>query len=91
MLQSDGEARRREKILDWISTSESESKHNAIRMPRVAGTGEWLVNTDEFMTWRMGVDYPSLLWCTYRRSLCLLLRVETCNSRHVLGVFGLDT
>ena len=65
MLQDDREALRREKILDWISTLENESKHNAIRMPRVEGTGEWLLNTKEFMTWRMGMKSPSVLWCTY--------------------------
>ena len=65
MLQNDRQTLERKKTLDWISTFEDESKHNAIRMPRVAGTGEWLINTQEFMTWRMGVEHPSVLWCTY--------------------------
>ena len=65
MLENDRKDQRREKILDWMSTSENESKHNAIRMPRVPGTGEWLLETEEFMTWRMGEESPSVLWCKY--------------------------
>ena len=65
MLQNDRKAQEREKILDWTSTFENESKHNAIRMPRVAETGEWLKDTKEFMTWRIGVESPSVLWCAY--------------------------
>lgn len=63
MLRSDRKAQEREKILDWISTFGNESKHNAIRMPRVAETGEWLTDTEEFMTWRNGMKSPSVLWC----------------------------
>lgn len=63
MLQDDRKAQEREKILDWISTFENEGKHNAIRMPRVAETGEWLTDTQEFMNWRNGVESPSVLWC----------------------------
>ena len=63
ILQNDRAAQEREKILDWTSTFDNESKHNAIRVPRVAGTGEWLTNTKEFETWRMGVESPSMLWC----------------------------
>ena len=71
MLQDDHKIQEREKILDWISTFDNESKHDAIRMPRVAGTGEWLTDTEEFKTWRMSVESPSVLWCTYRRKSCL--------------------
>ena len=71
MLEDDRKAQRREKILDWISTSENESKHKAIRMPRVPGTGEWLLETEEFMTWRMGEEPPSVLWCMCPRSSSL--------------------
>ncbi|CAD6591949.1 MAG: hypothetical protein ASARMPREDX12_005515 [Alectoria sarmentosa] len=63
ILQNDHKIQEREKILDWISTADNESKHNAIRMPRVAGTGEWLTDTEEFKTWRMSVESPSMLWC----------------------------
>ena len=62
-MQNDRNSQEREKILDWISTFENESKHNAIRMPRVAETCEWLMDTEEFMTWRKGVDLPSVIWC----------------------------
>ena len=90
MLENDHKDQRREKILDWISTSENESKHNAIRMPRVPGTGEWLLDTEEFTTWRMGEDSPSVLWCMYHRRSSPSLRVNAQILRHVLGVFVFD-
>ena len=76
LLQDDHKAQERERILDWISTFDNESKHNAIRRPRVAETGEWLTATKDFETWRVGVDSPSLLWCTYQWTKCPLLRIE---------------
>lgn len=63
ILQKYPKIQEREKILDWISNSDSESKHNAIRMPRVEGTGEWLTETKEFKAWRISVESPSVLWC----------------------------
>lgn len=72
MFENDRKDRRREKVLDWISTLEYESKHNAIRLPRVAGTGEWLLDTENFMAWRMGEEWPSVLWC-------MVISILTCQ------------
>lgn len=54
-------------------------------MPRVAGTGEWLTDTEEFKTWRMSVESPSVLWCTYRRKSCLLFPDRTLSPEICLG------
>ena len=67
MLQNDHLAQEREKVLDWISTLGTESKHHAVRMPRVAETSEWVMETEEFKTWRKGAEAPSVLWCTCQR------------------------
>ena len=57
-------AKEREKVLNWISTIKHEQKHHDVRMPRVDGTGEWLLQEKEFQRWR---DEPrtsnNVLWC----------------------------
>lgn len=63
MLQDDRAVRSREKILNWISTFEHERKHHGIRMPRVKGTGEWLLNSNELQRWRDDLHAPNVLWC----------------------------
>ena len=47
----------REKLLDWISPIKHEQKHHDVRVPRVDGTGEWLLQKKEVQSWR---DEPSL-------------------------------
>ena len=63
-LKDDRASEERERILNWISTFKHEQKHYAIRMPRIAGTGEWLIQENEFQRWR---DEPkpvnNVLWC----------------------------
>ncbi|KAL9123429.1 MAG: hypothetical protein Q9187_000030 [Circinaria calcarea] len=62
-LRNHREVQERENILNWISTFEYEQKHHAIRMPRVEGTGEWLLDRNEFRQWRDDKDSPKVLWC----------------------------
>ena len=54
----------RERVLDWLSTVKHEQKHHDVRMPHVAGTGEWLLEAYQFKSWR---DEPqscnNILWC----------------------------
>ncbi|KAL8724912.1 MAG: hypothetical protein Q9181_006621, partial [Wetmoreana brouardii] len=53
-----------DKILDWISKLKYQQKHLDMRLPRVDGTGEWLLEHPTFQRWR---DQPSnqadTLWC----------------------------
>lgn len=52
------------KILKWISTLSFEEKQTDILSKRHPGTGEWLLEQDEFQSWRNNVrDVPSVLWC----------------------------
>lgn len=57
-------ASEREKILDWISKDKPEQKHHDIRLPRLTGTGQWLLEDPSFKRWR---DRPmgekNTLWC----------------------------
>ena len=45
-------AEERDKLLDWISVDPHEQKHHQIRLPRVAGTGDWFLELGEFWRWR---------------------------------------
>ncbi|KAL8697208.1 MAG: hypothetical protein Q9201_007243 [Fulgogasparrea decipioides] len=54
----------REKVLDWISKLKYEQKHLDIRLPRVDGTGEWLLEHPTFQRWHdQPTDQADTLWC----------------------------
>lgn len=52
------------KVLDWLSTVKHEQNNHDIHMPRIDGTGEWLLHEVAFRNWR---DNPksrdNVLWC----------------------------
>lgn len=63
-FRDNGAAREREQVLEWLSTFKHEEKHHDIRMPRMKGTGEWLLNEGAFRTWRdNSKSRDSILWC----------------------------
>ncbi|KAL8786768.1 MAG: hypothetical protein Q9213_002589 [Squamulea squamosa] len=51
----------REDILNWISNAKPSQKHHAMRLPRVEGTGGWLLEEPRFKNWCNGED--DVLWC----------------------------
>ena len=52
ILSDDRAVEERKPALDWLSTVDHKQKHNDIRMPRMNGTGEWLLNEIAFWSWR---------------------------------------
>ncbi len=64
ILKHDRLSQERSEVLDWISKLNHEQKHHYVRLPRVEGTGEWLLEMEDFERWR---DEPNLhsrvLWC----------------------------
>lgn len=56
----------RESFLDWISTFDFEKVHDSIYAKRHEGTGDWLIQTEEFRTW-FSSSKSSLLWCYGKR------------------------
>ncbi|KAL8645740.1 MAG: hypothetical protein Q9226_007163 [Calogaya cf. arnoldii] len=54
-------SKEREVILNWISNAKTSQKHHDIRLPRVEGTGEWLLQEPAFQDWRDGQQ--TVLWC----------------------------
>lgn len=64
ILRDNGAAREREQVLEWLSNFKHEQKHHDIRMPRMKGTGEWLLNEVAFRTWRdNSKSRDNVLWC----------------------------
>ncbi|KAL8852925.1 MAG: hypothetical protein Q9221_002175 [Calogaya cf. arnoldii] len=53
-------SREREVILNWISSAKSSQKHHDLRLPRVEGTGEWLLQEPAFQDRRNGQQ--TVLW-----------------------------
>ena len=44
----------RSQLLTWLSPLEPSLRHQDIRERRVRGIGEWLLQTEEFRSWRAG-------------------------------------
>lgn len=52
------------KILRWLSHLNFGEKHRDILSKLHPGTGQWLLDSDQFKAWRNGhQDYPPNLWC----------------------------
>ncbi|OBT73030.1 hypothetical protein VF21_07727 [Pseudogymnoascus sp. 05NY08] len=63
LFQDDRSAKRRDTIFNWISKSEHDQKHQAVRSPRVEGTGGWLLERMEYTRWRDDASSSNILWC----------------------------
>ncbi|RQM05139.1 hypothetical protein DH86_00003148, partial [Scytalidium sp. 3C] len=63
LLQDDRNSRTRINILDWISKLDHNLKHNFVRLPRVEGSGGWLLERKEYVSWKDGDAGSNILWC----------------------------
>src|SRR5437762_5691441 len=61
---------KRLKILDWISTSDFSSRHNAVSSERVENSGTWFLQSDAYQNWLNGTP-PNLLCYQGIRKLLL--------------------
>ena len=43
-------------LLKWLSPLEPRERHHAIGVNRMAGVGDWLLITNEFIQWNQGGD-----------------------------------
>jgi Cdc6-like AAA superfamily ATPase len=53
-LLDDERKKEHQKIAEWLSPADYSSQQNDYFSRRVVGTGEWLLCSDEFQTWRNG-------------------------------------
>ena len=60
-MRTSDASKEREIILNWISSANPSQKHHDVRLPRVEGTGEWLLEEPAFKKWRNGAE--NVLWC----------------------------
>ena len=64
ILKHDRLSQERSEVLDWISKLNHEQKHHHVRLPRVEGSGEWLLEMEDFERWRDKSNMHSrVLWC----------------------------
>jgi len=62
LYKSDGDAQ----IMRWLSLLEPSNRHHGVRNDRLAGVGDWVLQTREFQEWRGGeggVD-KAVLFCS---------------------------
>jgi hypothetical protein len=60
------ESKEREDFLNWVSALEFEEAHDNIYGKKHTGTGEWLLQMNEFQTW-VNSSKSALLWCYGKR------------------------
>jgi len=55
----------RKALLDWLSPLDPGRLHRALAIGRVAGVGDWLLDTNQFTQWRKGGERSakSVLFC----------------------------
>lgn len=63
ILKDDRSARERGLLLDRISKSDHDQKHQSVRLPRVEGTGGWLLERQEYLQWRDDDAVSNVIWC----------------------------
>jgi hypothetical protein len=63
ILQKNQEAKLRDDVLNWISRSDYVRKHHTVRLPRVDGTGGWLLQHPKYVAWRDDESSSNVLWC----------------------------
>jgi hypothetical protein len=51
-----------EKVLEWISPGTRNEAHDAKRVERAEGTGDWLFKSEQFRNWVTG-EGSKLLFC----------------------------
>ena len=59
------QSRKRDDVLNWLSPLNHAQKHYRISKPHVHGTGEWLLQMDEFISWRDEPQARSNVLCCY--------------------------
>ena len=58
---------KRRKILEWLSPGSFNSRHEELQKSRVKSSGQWFLNSNEYINWVSGTG-PSCLLCTGIRS-----------------------
>ena len=59
------QSRKRDDVLNWLSPLNHAQKHYRISKPHVHGTGEWLLQMDEFISWCDEPQARSNVLCCY--------------------------
>jgi hypothetical protein len=63
ILQQNQDIKLREEVLNWISKLDYNRKHHSVRLPRIDGTGSWLLENPLYLKWRDEEYNSNILWC----------------------------
>lgn len=74
VLVDDSLVKRRREILEWLSVSNYDSRHDELRKTRTENTGLWFVKSDEFTQWMKGDGSSCLLCLGIRKTSTYYLR-----------------
>ncbi len=64
-LDEESQFRKRDHVLNWLSPLNHAQKHYHISKPHINGTGEWLLEMNEFKSWRDEPQARSNVLCCY--------------------------
>ena len=64
-LDVESQSRKRDEVLNWLSPLNHAQKHYHISKPHIHGTGEWLFQMNEFVSWRDEPQARSNILCCY--------------------------
>ncbi|KAK5714317.1 hypothetical protein LTR17_017248 [Elasticomyces elasticus] len=74
-LLSDAEAAKLERILTWIRAPDVTSNHNAACLRRHPGTGQWFLDSAEYLSWKYGGT--ARLWLHGKIGCCKTVLAST--------------
>ncbi|KAK3643757.1 hypothetical protein LTR56_010063 [Elasticomyces elasticus] len=74
-LLSEAEAAKLERILTWLRAPDVMSDHNAACLRRHAGTGQWFLNSAEYLSWKYGGTVR--LWVHGKIGCCKTILAST--------------
>jgi hypothetical protein len=77
-------AAKRKEIIDWLSPLNFFARQATIFSDRQEGTGEWLLNNEQFTRWESSVR--GVLWCRGIRECLSFLCVLSFNCVSIAGV-----
>jgi fungal STAND N-terminal Goodbye domain/NACHT domain len=63
VLQRDDKDKRRDKICEWLSSTNFPLQHSDFIAEREAGTGQWFLDSPAFRTWAHGDETTKTLFC----------------------------
>ena len=63
VLEDDRQNKQHHSLVAWLGGTGQEIYHDRVRSQRVAGTGHWVLEHEQFLSWKAGLNHGNTLWC----------------------------